>query len=654
MKKIIQYNFILIVLIFNTYSCSDKIIMNNQKDGYYNILENDEIQSAAFNTFNKELYLGYIRRGAGKCILFIKNLSRNKSYQVDLEVNGAWQIIAYKKSFVLGGEDGNLYIVDIESRNINVVKSPFPYEKPIICITCSENTIYAGTYKHALIYGYNTTEKKITLANKNGYYPNEKYVRSIIFSKKNNSLYLGTGAKSAFLSSLDLENENIKIIFKGKEKGYNFVYALRLLENIEGKDYLFCRLRGNQSKNLIIYNITDKKLSKIMDEIDIGSISKGKNNEIFYSKSSILYSSKIKNNNLTEEKKIGEIDGGAISTIFHKDNLYLINGKANIISYDTISSKFYNYSKNKNSEKKQIYVKLNGLYLDDHSLLWTSGFKQGGNVLINTKTNEKQIFKGIDQTEITFRKGNNVYFGEYPEAKLYLYKINNRWKIPKNPSLITQIADQDRIVCAASSEKSNKVYFGTVPTYGKLGGEIISVDENNNTKRLKKFKNYSVASILIKDNILIIGTSISGGLGSCPKVKNGKVYFYDLNNDKMLHSIIPVKGEITISSLIELDKERIAGISGGTLFIYNLISKKIEKKIWVYKASSKTDLITDSDLNLFKNKIYLTGGKKAYCINLRTEKVHKLFDNATDLVFDKSNQVFYYLEGSHIRKYKLK
>lgn len=654
MKKIIQHNFILLILIINVYSCSEKIIINNQKDGYYDILENDEIQTAVFNNFNKELFVGYIKRGAGKCKLYIKNLSRDKSWEINLDINGVWQIIAFKKSFVLGGEDGNLYIVDIDTRKINIVKSPFPYEKPIISITSSENTIYAGTYKHALIFGYNTKDKKITLANKEGYYPYEKYIRSMIFSKKKNELFIGTGANNAFLSSLDVEKESTKIIFEGKDKGYNFVYALRLIENIQGKDYLFCRLRGNQSKNLIIYNITDKKLSKIMDEIDIGSISKGKDNEIFYSKSSILYSSKIKRNNLTEEKEIAKLNGGVISSLFHKNHLYLINGKARINSFDTISKKLYSYSKSIDSKKNQIYVKLNNLYLDDSSFLWTSGFKQGGNVSINIKTNEKQIFKGIDQTEITFRKGNKVYFGEYPEAKLYLYNLNKKWEFPKNPSLIFQIANQDRIVCAASSEKSEKVYFGTVPTYGKLGGEIISVDENNNTKRVIKFKDYSIASLLLKNNLLIIGTSISGGLGSFPKVDNSKIYFYDLLNDKILHNIIPVKGEITISSLIELDKKRIIGIAGGTIFVYNLISKQIEKKIWVYKATSKTDLITDADLILFNNNIYLTGGKKAYCINLKTEKVHRLFDNATDLVFDKSNQVFYYLEGSHIRKYKLK
>jgi hypothetical protein len=160
MIKIIQHNFIFFILIFNVNSCSDKIIINHQKDGYYEVLKNDEIQTAVFNNYNKELYVGYIRRGYGKCKLFIKNLSRDKSWEINLDINGVWQIIEFKKSFVLGGEDGNLYFVDIDTRKINIVKSPFPYEKPIISITSSENTIYAGTYKHALIFGYNTKEKK--------------------------------------------------------------------------------------------------------------------------------------------------------------------------------------------------------------------------------------------------------------------------------------------------------------------------------------------------------------------------------------------------------------------------------------------------------------------------------------------------------------
>lgn len=646
-SKILFFNLVVSCI---TLSCTAQ---NKENTTFANVLTNEDLQTAAFHSYNNDLYVAYVVRGAKSCTLWVGNVTKKAGWNLPLDINGVWELTGHHNSFVLGGEDGHLYFIDIKTKKIKKVKSPFKNERPIVSIASGGDVVYAGTYKHGLVFAYNTKSEKLILDNDNPYFAGESYIRTMAYSEKNNSLYMGTGTK-AMLGTLDLTTNKVKTNFTGAQKGFNFVYNIKLLEDVNGEDYVFCRITGNGERKSILYNASTNKVSKIFDAVDIGSVIKGKNNQIFFSTSRVIYSAKIENNTVTNRKKIGSTPGGIIAAYLFNNRIYYINGKGRVLSFDSNTYKKENHTLNFESNDKFEVIKLHTLYFDPDGYLWTSGFRAGSNAKINVKNGDKKVLKGIDQSEIIYSKGNKLYLGEYPNANLYVYNKNKDWDKNKgNPKLIAKIIGQDRIVTAAASSGLKEMFFGTVPEYGKLGGSLLIVSPNDKVEEIKPYKDLSIVSLLAKGKLLYGGTSISGGLGSKPTAKEGKLFIYDPSKKKIIYETVPVKGEIAITVLTELDKNRIAGIAGGTLFIFDTSTKEIEKRVEVYNAISKTDITVDANLIYVGEKIYVSSRRGVFCVNLSNDKVEKLFEKGTHLTFDKKD-TFYYLENGDIKSFKLK
>lgn len=642
--------FFSVVSCITTLSC---VSQNKEGTALANVLINEDLQTAAFHIYNNDLYVAYVVRGAESCTLWIGNVTKNTGWNLPLDINGVWELTGHHNSFVLGGEDGHLYIIDIKTKKIKKVKSPFKNERPIVSIASGGDVVYAGTYKHGLVFAYNTKSEKLILDKNKPYFASESYIRTMAYSKKNHSLYMGTGTK-AILGTLDLTTNKVKTNFTGAEKGYNFVYGIKLLENVNGEDYVFCRITGNGERKSMLYNASTNKASNIFDAVDIGSVIKGKNNQIFFSTSRVIYSAEIENNTVANRKKIGSTPGGIIASCLFNNRIYYISGKGRILSFDSNTYKKENHPLNFGSSDKFEVIKLHTLYFDSDGFLWTSGFRAGSNAMINVKNGEKKVLKGIDQSEIIYSKGNKLYLGEYPNANLYVYNKKHEWDKNKgNPKLIAKIVGQDRIVTAATSSELKDVFFGTVPEYGNLGGALLIVNPEDKVEELKPYKDLSIVSLLAKGKLLYGGTSISGGLGSKPIAKEGKLFIYDPSKKEIIHETVPVKGEIAITALTEVDKNKIAGIAGGTLFIFNTSTKKIENTIEIYNAISKTDITVDANLIYAGGKIYVSSRRGIFCVNLSNDTVEKLFEKGTHLTFDKKD-TFYYLENGDIKSFKLK
>src|SRR5690606_1116493 len=300
---------------------------------------------------NNDLYVAYVVRGAESCTLWVGNVTKNTGWNLPLGINGVWELTGHHKSFVLGGEDGHLYIIDIKTKKNKKVKSSFKNEKPIVSIASGGDVVYAGTYKHGLVFAYNTKSEKFILDNNKPYFAGESYIRTMAYSKKNHSLYMGTGTK-AILGTLDLTTDKVKTNFTGAKNRYNFVYGIKLLENVNGADYIFCRLTGDGERKSMLYNVSTNKASKIFDAVDIGSVIKGKGGQIFFSTSSVIYSAEIENNTVANRKKIGSTPRGIIASCLFNNRIYYISGKGRILSFDSNTYKKENHSLNFGSNDK--------------------------------------------------------------------------------------------------------------------------------------------------------------------------------------------------------------------------------------------------------------------------------------------------------------
>lgn len=183
------FSLVIICVIFNfaTVCCSTLKYKEVNSLSFKNVLTSESVQSSAFHQYDNELYVAYVTRGTTNSTLWVYNISRETSWFLDLNINGVWDLKGHNNSFALGGEDGNLHIININTREIEVVKNPFLNEKPIVSIASGGNVIYCGTYKQALIFGYNTSTRKYVLENKVPYFAGESYIRSLAYSKKNHT-----------------------------------------------------------------------------------------------------------------------------------------------------------------------------------------------------------------------------------------------------------------------------------------------------------------------------------------------------------------------------------------------------------------------------------------------------------------------------------
>src|SRR5690606_7306898 len=152
-------------------------------------------------------------------------------------------------------------------------------------------------------------------------------------------------------------------------------------------------------------------------------------------------------------------------------------------------------------------------------------------------TGKTENYPGLTQAESITVDGDDLYFGNYPSAHIYVYNTKAAWDMGNgNPKRIAIISGEDRIFGGVSVPTHGSLFFGTVPTYGKLGGVLAQYDKND-----KKLTNYgvimpdlSIISLIHKDDVIFGGTSVLGGIGIDPSLSEAKLFAWDILGKKKL------------------------------------------------------------------------------------------------------------------------
>ncbi|UKS28716.1 hypothetical protein LOZ80_07260 [Paenibacillus sp. HWE-109] len=136
--------------------------------------------------------------------------------------------------------------------------------------------------------------------------------------------------------------------------------------------------------------------------------------------------------------------------------------------------------------------------------------------------------------EMGFLNGK-TYLGVYGGAKIYRYNPSVAYHYGETPSdnpglvyTVPTTEEQDRPYAFASGD--NKLFIGTVPSYGKLGGSLTVYNESTATWTTKRnvVANQSITSLAYKNGILYGGSSIEGGLGINPTATAAKLFKWDI------------------------------------------------------------------------------------------------------------------------------
>jgi len=127
-----------------------------------------------------------------------------------------------------------------------------------------------------------------------------------------------------------------------------------------------------------------------------------------------------------------------------------------------------------------------------------------------------------------------------------------------------------------------KVYIGSYPDYGLLGGAISVYDPRKNEKRVYRHivQNQSIASLayIEKFDLIAGGSSVRGGTGTHAIEKEARLILWDPKGEKKVFEIIPVPEAKTILSLAATIDGTVYGITNNEkVFVFDSEKREIKK-----------------------------------------------------------------------------
>ncbi|MEO5980873.1 MAG: hypothetical protein ABIQ13_01015 [Pedococcus sp.] len=151
----------------------------------------------------------------------------------------------------------------------------------------------------------------------------------------------------------------------------------------------------------------------------------------------------------------------------------------------------------------------------------------------------------IGEVESTVSHGQYQYIGTYTDARVFRYDTTRPWDDGTNPALVATLGptyQQDRPLAWATA--GSRVFFGTVPRYGLLGGTLGIFENDSTSPRIvnEPVVDQGIVALAAAGDVVYGGTSRWGGLGATPTQSSAKVFAYNAATGRKLWEVAPVSG----------------------------------------------------------------------------------------------------------------
>ena len=230
----------------------------------------------------------------------------------------------------------------------------------------------------------------------------------------------------------------------------------------------------------------------------------------------------------------------------------------------------------------------------------------------------------IGEVEGSRSSGKYQYIGTYNAGKIFRYDTSKPWVDGSNPELLTVLGTtyhQDRPMAWASS--GSRTFFGTVPTYGQLGGVLGILDGDTGLPRIVRepVTDQGVVSLAASGNVVYGGTTRWGGLGATPTQESAKIFAYDASTNTKLWERTPIVGAQAIGGLTMGPGGTLWAAAGTTLLELDPRTGATRRQIMIYPEQVKDEVThKNADLVYTGGLLYLAAGK-VYAIDPYTLRV---------------------------------
>lgn len=576
-----------------------------------------------------------------------------------IKMDGAWDIAVASDGwlYIAGSAGGRLAKHWPGTQEIIDLGKPLDSETYLFALAPGrDGEIFGATFPNCKVFRYHPSVG-FSDVGKGPIKKGEQYVHALAYHESTDKLYAGIGSRS-YIVELDPRTGNgIEILPTEYQGSAGHIYDMKIVKGLLGGDRLFAN--SNDLGKTFIYNIKTKEFeNEIPRSISVKSvIGSLQNDKVYFSAGwDNMYSYGI-----TEERAkpvlLGKTNKILASRWKSKEELMILNTEAKLLNYNVESNK----SKEMSMEVPAQPIGLIAVHTGPKNKIWTGGYLVGGNAVYDGQTNATVEYSGLNQAEGITVSGDNIYFGTYSRAEFYVYDTKKPWdKQSKNPKKIGQAAGQDRPFGGVAARELNKMFFGTVPGYGKLGGVLAEYDEVGDKMNYHTdvVKDLSIVSLAYKDGLVFGGTSIWGGLGVAPTCKEAVLFVWDTSTKNKVHEFVPVPDAKAITELIVGPDGNIWGVADGTLFIYDLRQKKLvySKIIYPVTAETKSKAVW-RDARLLQHPsgvIYGTGGGNLFSIDPKTKTttILPLDIRVFDIAMDNEGRL-YFRNGKNLWQYKI-
>jgi hypothetical protein len=202
-----------------------------------------------------------------------------------------------------------------------------------------------------------------------------------------------------------------------------------------------------------------------------------------------------------------------------------------------------------------------------------------------------------------------LYLCSYPEARLSVYDPKKPLRFGDgedvNPKDLGRIGGEQYRPRAMIAGPHGRVYIGSYPDYGLLGGAIGVYDPMKNEKRVYRHivQNQSIASLAYIDKLDLIaaGSSVRGGTGTHAVEKEARLILWDPREEKKIFEVIPVPEARTILSLATTVDGIIYGITNNEkVFVFDPEKREVRQIFDLgFKEPREISLFLGPDLRLY-------------------------------------------------------
>lgn len=504
--------------------------------------------------------------------------------------------------------------------------------------------LYGGCYPQSTVFEYDIAsgEMRDLGPAKEG----EDYARSVAWDNSRERLYVGIGSH-ADLIEINPETGERRSILPAKYRDAAFVYSIGVANG-----QVIARL--NPGSNAVIIDPESGEEILTMPSFASSKTSlPGPNGAVYFTGEDRLfrYDPVTKNGEDTGYAIRGEARGYAWvdSADGETRELLMATTGRNVQRYNPGTKR-----------GRRAYIDLPKLPLHIQNIItgsddnvYSSGYVSGQLAILDPATGERVQSGNVKQAEGMTFYNSELYLGTYPGANLSVFDTA-RPQGDGNPRTLFSLKEegQDRPFGMLGVPEENKVFMGTVPGYGLLGGALAVYEPGTTEPQVHRnlIQDQGIVTFACRDGILYGGTTIHGGLGIRPTAEEARLFLWDVKEGKLITDLVPVKGKGGISGLRFGPDGNLWGWAEGALFVFDVEKREVvfaEDKVFP-KSQPRHFWRGGSMTEPMNGKFYVCVFGQLYEMDIETKAMQILASSGFELIASDSNGYLY-----TVRKEKL-